>query len=385
MLPKFKYGTAITVLFVILIGLNLIGYSIHQQAFNELSGARSLWQYLQSDLFKLLTISLVLPILLLLLENRLKIIENARAQRAQEAEKIKIARMQLRQEVLNSFISDWNRLFLYVNELRFYSEDLKNKKQRKLNTIQTELIASVIAWERNLNDMYYTYPKLQEYEPLIHYFINFMFTLATSSADHMKKVLQEPLELERLQTQMGNLSEHVKTVFFQPFMTIVKTLNRLDAIDPKAEPKEYETCLQQIQNWLDYLKGDALYLAQEEIKANDLFAGVETPPAREYHATLQSYIQFLKEHPEKNIHDFPQVGDFLQFFRTLDTWQLTQNRPVPLSRAAIEHLHDILLPFWFQLEISSRARTRDLDLLARAKPLYEPNETTPAQTTQALP
>jgi len=78
-------GILVSLLLILLL-LNSFGFVIYHYSHSEQGAADQLWDYLSSDLFELFTISLLLPIILLVLETRFKFIQKILESVMQETE-----------------------------------------------------------------------------------------------------------------------------------------------------------------------------------------------------------------------------------------------------------------------------------------------------------
>ena len=101
----------ITLLGVLLVVLNAVAFVIYRLAYPKQSFALQLWTYGESDAAKLITASLILPLLVFVVEGRFNVAESVRASRVERARKIQDAKRDARLEAITQTSQAWNDLF----------------------------------------------------------------------------------------------------------------------------------------------------------------------------------------------------------------------------------------------------------------------------------
>ncbi len=85
----------LTVLSLVLFLLNVMGFATYSESHPDENTSTQVWNYLDSDLFELLTISLILPIILLILESRFNLIRSFIQNRIQHIHTVEVEQREL--------------------------------------------------------------------------------------------------------------------------------------------------------------------------------------------------------------------------------------------------------------------------------------------------
>ena len=119
-----KPPTSIKNLLVLLVMLNFIIFTIIYQRANPSENLWvQLWNYFESDTFRVVTASLVLPIVLFVLESRFKIVETIEKNRLDRERKEEAELRERGLECLELTSQMWNQLFSFTSEVRHYKKD----------------------------------------------------------------------------------------------------------------------------------------------------------------------------------------------------------------------------------------------------------------------
>ena len=101
----------------IIIVVNVILFVIYLVSHPGPGFASNLWAYLDSGLFKLVTGSLILPLLFSVLEKRYKFIENIQKEREDRRKRNEEIKRQTRQEAISETITMWQDLYALSTEV----------------------------------------------------------------------------------------------------------------------------------------------------------------------------------------------------------------------------------------------------------------------------
>ena len=260
-MKKVKYNLLINIFTIALVLLNLIGFLIHSSAFPENSTAVNAWNYFNSSMFKFVTGTLTFPIIIMLLESKFKIIEAAREKRQQEIEAIQRNQVNKRKEIRANIDSDWNKLYEYVNQLQYFVVNPKDNfdNLKRLSDIQIGLINSVVDWDRNVNELYYYYPRLKDLEPVYLYCLNLYVLLTSAMITYMKKNINDVSHITKLQEAYEVITGTAKNLWYGDFINIIRLkIQRIEVLDIDVE--EVKSIDTQIESHISRLKGMQSFL-----------------------------------------------------------------------------------------------------------------------------
>jgi uncharacterized membrane protein len=108
----------IVILVLLIIIVNFIAFEIYQKSHWTPNTWAYIWQYGESVVFRVLTVSFILPILLLLMQA----IFNIRGAIEERIEKERAARREKRLKCIDLTAEMWNRLYDITNEVRHFRQ-----------------------------------------------------------------------------------------------------------------------------------------------------------------------------------------------------------------------------------------------------------------------
>ena len=116
--PDFREtGFWIGTLVGLLVLLNALGFGLYAAAHPDESFAEALWGYAESDTAKMITASLILPLLVFVVEGRFNVTESVRASRIERARRAQDERREARLETLRHTSESWRDLFALATTL----------------------------------------------------------------------------------------------------------------------------------------------------------------------------------------------------------------------------------------------------------------------------
>ena len=357
---KVKYGPLIILFLFLLILLNVIGYQIYFDAYPDRSPALKLWQYLDSSTFKVISGTFVLPIIGILIEKKFKIIEVARERRINETEAIRQNQINKRHEVHNAIISDWNTLYGYINELRFYvPKDIEkqNGREQRLNSIQRNIINNIVNWDKNINNLYHHYPALRDLEAVFLYYLNVFITTSTSVAFHVRENLDDAKLIDDLQHALEVITGTLKSIWFSNFFAVIKQMNeKLEAKD--LDGQQIAAIDADIKQRGTDLKLWAQYLVKEEERVSEFPTGIIMPKDLIDH--IDEFKKFLVENPKKSMYEFALLQDFRTSYDQIDQSAMMRALNLYYSKDAILGLAKSMGFDGFLLRVWSQANQKGL-------------------------
>jgi hypothetical protein len=113
-------GYWIALLLALLVLLNLAGLLVYAKAHPAEDGWEAVWSYLESDTAKLISASLVFPLLIFLVEGRFNLLETIRAARSERRKREQDERRSARLETIEETTDVWSRTTAWVGDVAFW-------------------------------------------------------------------------------------------------------------------------------------------------------------------------------------------------------------------------------------------------------------------------
>ena len=322
----------LSVLLALLVILNAIGFSIYHHSQSSEAVSAQLWNYLDSDLFELVTISLLLPIMVLVLESHFKFIQSLLEDRLKRGEAIRAEQRALverqrqervdgRLEAIAATQQSISQLFDLAIQVQYFhvddvgkapSKDPKPSEGDEVSTIVDLLrAAEELSVSANTTvNMWSSRLRISpEDEELFLYFINIVLYCTADVARCIDEADDEE-EIAVLQAALGIIWTKIKEVSHQSTITILKKsksiLDLKEATGPEDELKQIASEISQIReplrSWHRYLKG--LEQSRQEVLPD--ISGRDVDALHEYVGKAREY---LKEHPGNDFHQFEGSRD----------------------------------------------------------------------------
>ena len=341
---SWKYFWLIILFLALMVGLNFISFLIYQDAFQDQEFSKQLWKYLDSDVSKLINAAFTLPIILLLLESRFKILQAAREKRKSEIEDRKQEKIDQRRNVLKGFISEWTLLFDLMNKIRFYEENINTDDAYSLNQVQIGIFNSINKWEKNLDELIHYYPTLRSLESLFLYYLNFFINMSTSTASHIKDFGKDGKKIRDLQNAFEVIVGHVKGIWYYNFVAIIRAMNERHELIDKSGPKmteisvELKSCVGNLQHWGDII-------ATEEMTTNMILSNLDDKGVAPFKKDIDDLLLFLKEDPSRSFKNYENGQKIEDGYNNIDRAKMMRSMNVHYS---VESILDIAQTFGYE-------------------------------------
>ena len=321
------------------------------------SFAKQLWDYLDSDFFNLITVSLFLPIIVLFLDTQLKFFANKysrqkelRIEHAKELNELKKKRAaeerERRLECIQTTSSMWQELMGITNRVVYLQKD--DQKGPTINKIFKDAADFVISTEQIINMWSIRFPPLDREDlqlssgaktstsSLFISFINLQLSATCSVAEYLKKEANDN-ERRLLQSSLERIADGIDAIAHHTILLLLKyyvelldpsvTAERKEAIQLNIDGRVYEL----IVAAEEYLKIDI----QEDLLPN-LEDTVETSEFREAASRLST--EFIEVEEEGRFSDYEGYDDFKAKFDNIATDDLLLNYGPKYSKAFIKRL-----------------------------------------------
>lgn len=358
----------IAFLSLFLVALNIIVFVIYQQSHSTEDSWEQLWNYSNSEPFKVLTISLILPILILFLENlfslrkilgeRLFEMKKVRLKREEEAKK---KGLEVRWKVIEKTSKALNELFSLISELRYFRKDSNEEsKKTSIRDILRRIENTSISINEIMNRWYFRFPNLRHEKGELHfidlvvYFLRLLTDSAFTIADHIQGS-SDPKELEELQNTLFEIQCGVRSLVYHNTLMILKcSIDIWESTEDKNKVK-IEEAEKEIKERLESLKTNAKWIWEEELEHNEVLSNARGSGTKAFREKSREVEKCACEHPEEDIKLSKEYRDCEELFKKIKHKDLARC-PRQYSLEWVRVLSDIL-----------RQRSMCIYILERAK------------------
>ncbi|MFC2027383.1 hypothetical protein ACFLU3_01715 [Chloroflexota bacterium] len=307
--PSNRISIWIVYLLVLFALLNVLLFVVYHNTHRADATWNQLWGYFESDVFKVVTASLALPIILLLLESFL----NLRGAIHERLVAEKQARREKRLECIELTAKMWNELYAIVSEIRYFSIDREDRDFAirdillKLQNISSSAEDTVSMWR-------FRFPNLTDHdmgvllEPM-----NVLGNCAGTVADSIKLGIDKE-EIQVLQHCLGEVQQCLKTIAHHSYLSVLElSVDYLDEDIHKVEKQEIASTIGEKLLWLEHW---AHHLTDMEWEHNVILSDVEGEEAESFRQKHTEIGDWLRSNPDKSLREHPEFDEFEKaFFR----------------------------------------------------------------------
>jgi len=332
----------ISVLSALLIMLNLIIFGIYQKSHPDENLWKQLWNYLGSEPTKIVTVSIILPIIMLLLERIFKI----RDVIGERIEARKQKRREARWQCIEETSKMWNELYGLVSDVVYYKPPTRRakkeppaKEEPHLEDTLKKLENLASSWNNIVNMWHHRFPNLSDtniglsFEDSVHYFIAMLFDSTFTIACYILKS-SDRKKINDLQGTLGIIQDVVRSIVYHPMICILKdSMDLMDIDDPRKDQvqKDLKSCL-------EYLSESAKALRQEEIEHNEVFSSIKHESAKALREAFKKFEQFRREHPKEPIKSSDEYKKFHHIFHKIELENFIQGERLYYSLKWVKYL-----------------------------------------------
>jgi len=232
-------GYWIAVLLTLLVLLNAVGWFVYVQAHPSESDWEALWSYLESDTAKLISASLVFPLLIFLVEGRFNLMEAIRAARSERRKREQNERRAARLETIEETTQIWSRITTWVGDVMYWdgNQSLNDTLKESWNlAVAAEEVIN--GWARFRNTV--EWKGSGSAVELEGHFLRLANALlmSTSTIIWYLREISDPDERESLQTSLLQIANGINTGVHHPLRNVLyASLELLDIVESE-DPDE---------------------------------------------------------------------------------------------------------------------------------------------------
>lgn len=357
--------TWIFLLLALLILSNIIVFIIYNQSHLNEDVWTQLWTYFTTEPFKVLTISLILPLLTLFVENLFSL-RNILGERLFEMKKIRDERreerkkkeLEVRSKCIEKTANALNELFSLISELIYFRKDFGDKSEKtSIENILSKIENISLSINEIMNIWHFRFPNLRHKEGEEHLtdFLVYFLTLLTNStftiADHIQRS-DDLKELEELRNTLSSIQCGVRSLVYQKTLTILKCSIEIWEFTEKAKEEKTKVGKAEamikvgkaeamIKKRLDFLKDRAKWIREEELEHNKVLANDQSFETQTFRKASRKVEKLALERPNVDISLSKEYLDCKEKFKRIKHKDLARcYRRYSLDW--VKHLSDIL-------------------------------------------
>ena len=305
----------VTLLVVLLIALNALAFALYAAAFPKQDVALQLWTYAESDTAKLITASLILPLLIFVVEGRFNVAESVRASRVERARQAQDARRDARLETITLTSQAWNELYALTTRISSPGTLDYADLRTKLWNVPTTFNDIVTHWHVRFPNLATELGLVDSYA----FLVNVLNECAASAAFHVYTAADDYARAD-----VGGSIDLIASGFDQMLhSTIPGILNasldllairesvdieELRTVEPDAEAValvEYESQIRafiaQVESWADWVRA--------HLSRRELLATVDGPEVSEFRRRFHELAAAVRADPSRSLTDDPVLAE----------------------------------------------------------------------------
>jgi hypothetical protein len=302
---------------------------LHQQLLHPETGPvgnvrAQIWSYCGTDAFKVVSISLMIPIFLAAVGGAFKI-RNAVEERIRKAQD---ERTKERFECVRNTAELWNKIYTLTSEVRFFKveedktgtkgkvkgkkgkdengEDEEEEHPKDIKDIIWELEKLCSSGEDIINSWHFRFPNLKDKDAsLFVYFMNILLCSSTTVAYCIRDWgPKNKGKIKELQNSLGVIQDVIRSVAHHPILLILNDSVNIRRHDLPAEDKK--KAKDEIKSQIAFLKEKAIDFEIFEWENNDLLSDISKKDKVEEFDAFQKAAQKAAQEAENWYRDNPK-------------------------------------------------------------------------------
>ena len=293
----------VSLLLALLVGLNAIAFGVYAAAHPDESVATQLWSYAESDVAKLITASLILPLLVFVVEGRFNVTETVRASRVERARKAQDERRDARLETITQTSVAWNDLFSLTTTISSPHDD------PNFAEVRAKLWNAPVLFEDIINRWRVRFPNLPTEGGLISsytFLVNTLIECAASALFHLHAAAGEE-ERSDVRGSIDLITAGIDQALHHSVLNILNAslelmeiresqgVEELRTAESEAEvaslveahETEIATDVSSINGWAEFVRS--------QTSKREVLATVESAEVREFRALFQEIAAAKRE------------------------------------------------------------------------------------------
>jgi hypothetical protein len=238
---RYNTGSWVALLLGLLVVLNALGVWVYARAHPKQNGWQCLWNYLESDTAKLVSASLIFPLLIFVIEGRFKLLETFRAARSERRRRAQDERRASRALAIDQTVQFWSQVTDWVGDVMFCdSSDLDTlaKLKKRSWALSVAGADAINGWARFHNTVDWSGPgdatKLQQHFLTL---VNVLISCTDSTLGYLRAAGTDD-DRASLQASLQLIGSGLKQAVQHPVRNVLYASLELMDIVESEDPEE---------------------------------------------------------------------------------------------------------------------------------------------------
>ncbi len=324
--------------------LNGLALVVYMYAHPDQSLAIKVWNYLESDTFKLISGSLIIPLFFSVLEKRYSFLESLRKQREDKHRQLRDEKRAARRKVIDETLEMWRKLYDLAGKLIFFVPQKDDPE--KMNSIVSEMMAFTSFAEQIVNKWSHQFPVLSRRDQdLFLEFINVLYQSSLSVAFFIQDEKDEKIR-GYYQNMLYLIQDQIKSIAHHRILNSLKyALNVMELREDYAEKAAIEQAESQLQEVLKQLREWYDHLRRLDDKFDNFMSPATGKAIEELRSTARKIETWLKEDEKRLVWNHDEYWPvFEKQYNALTLEEKLASYRAPYSKEYLEALaHDFSL------------------------------------------
>lgn len=338
----------ITILLSLILVLNFLFLCVyHQQAIETKPNQSffvSIWTYFGSDAFNYVTITLLLPILVLFIENLFEVRKNvnerinerrksAEERREKERQSSIDARWKLIEKTSNSYIDFFNSISDLAHFQKSNNEASKEEKKgtEKKNEITTDIRKKLDKHVNSINSLfnewYNMFPNLNAndgnlcFQDHVCYLINVLLNSAGTISIYIDRS-NDSKELDELRHTIATIQNFLQGHIYHNTLNVLKMSILVWEGSFEKDSQKIVKANSEINLAMKNLNNIAKHIMHEEMQNNELLSNVEGEEREDFCKSVKKIITFTQANPHQDHKESEEYKKSIELFEKIKHEQL---------------------------------------------------------------
>jgi len=332
--PRTSSRSWIVLFVVLLVTIDVAFFEAYSQANSKLGFSAQVIGYVESTAFSVITVAIMIPVLLAVLDYFFKI----RGGAEQRIEKDKQTFKEQRFDAIKETTKLWSDVFSLTQKViytkkRGTDHELVLLKQ-ELETLDIHGNEIVSLWAARFKNL--DYEDIDRFSFFFNVLLNSTNAVIQSLIGLRKQEAAGHPSPEDLQGSLGLILDGVKSILH---LNLIRTLDlKADILDGDVPSKDLRNMNKEIDNRRELLKAMQKNLTQEEVLRNKLIPLANTGEAEDFRAVATNFRNWKKSHPNEGSDKFEDWQKMTNTFFKIPFHDFIQGMQTDYSPKYLEDL-----------------------------------------------
>ncbi len=321
---------------LLLVVFNFIMFVAYQFTYPSVSIWGQLWGYIESDTFKLITVTLFLPILMFLLDAIFKI----RGAVQERKQKDIVRQRERRWQCVEETSKTWNELYDLCTQVMFFKKNAKKDTHivdilMKLRNYSSKITDLLNMWSYRFTNL--SPDNINQFKKIFRFLRKYASYVAQFIMDN-----DDSDKIADLQSALGLVQRRIEDVIHDSILSILKW--SIDILEESKPERECRT--EEINEYLENLSEWVILLRQVELDSDDYYSTFEDETRKDLQKLVIEMDEWIWTNKPHGISGFPGFDNFRDLSLSvpreehISSWEIYR-------REYLERLSD-QIRFWYE-------------------------------------